>query len=98
MVIISESDSTGNQIILSICPLVTVNPSPVKMSDPKEILEEKCAQTEKCRPLLEAYQRCAARVEARGEANTETCVEELFESQPCIDNCVKNYNCPIITL
>lgn len=58
------------------------------MSDPKEILEEKCAQTEKCRPLLEAYQKCAARVEARGEANTETCVEELFELQPCIDNCV----------
>lgn len=58
------------------------------MSDPKEILEEKCAQTEKCRPLLEAYQRCAKRVERRGEANTETCVEELFELQPCIDNCV----------
>ncbi len=58
------------------------------MSDPKEVLEEKCAKTENCRPLLEAYQRCAARVEARGEANTETCVEELFELQPCIDNCV----------
>jgi len=58
------------------------------MSDPKEVLEEKCAKTEKCRPLLEAYQRCAERVEARGEANKETCVEELFELQPCIDNCV----------
>ena len=59
------------------------------MSDPKEILEEKCAKTEKCRPLLEAYERCVARVEARGEANRETCEEELFELQPCIDNCVK---------
>ena len=58
------------------------------MSDPKEILEQKCAQTEICRPLLEAYERCVARVEARGEANKETCVEELFELQPCIDNCV----------
>jgi hypothetical protein len=57
------------------------------MSDPKEILEEKCAQTEKCRPLLEAYQKCAARVESRGEANKETCVEELFESIDCFRGC-----------
>ena len=62
------------------------------MSDPKEVLDEKCAQTEKCRPLMEAYERCVARVEARGEANTETCVEELFELQPCIDNCVNDLN------
>lgn len=60
------------------------------MTDPKEILEEKCSKTEKCRPLLEAYERCVARVEARGEANRETCEEELFELQPCIDNCVKS--------
>ena len=56
--------------------------------DPKEILEEKCTQIEECRPLLEALQRCTARVEARGEANTETCIEELYDLQPCIDNCV----------
>lgn len=62
------------------------------MSDPKEVLEEKCAQTEKCRPLLEAYQRCVARVEGRGEVNTETCVEELFDLQPCIDNCVTHFH------
>ena len=85
LVMISESDSTGNHIIIALVR----GPTSKIMSDPKEILEEKCAQTEKCRPLLEAYQRCASRVEARGEANTETCVEELFELQPCIDSCVR---------
>lgn len=48
---------------------------------------------------MEAYERCVARVEARGEANTETCVEELFELQPCIDNCVsKNHSVNLVIL
>lgn len=63
------------------------------MSDPKEALEEKCAQTAKCRPLLEELQKCAARVEARGEENTETCIQELFDLQPCIDACVRPHCC-----
>lgn len=61
------------------------------MSDPKEVLEEKCSQLAECRPLLEELEKCTRRVEARGEANTETCVQELFELTPCIDKCV-SYN------
>jgi hypothetical protein len=59
------------------------------MSDPKEIIEEKCAQTAACRPFLEELQKCSARIEARGEKNTETCIQELFDLQPCIDKCVR---------
>ncbi len=59
-----------------------------QMSDPKEALEEKCKQLAECRPLLEELEKCTKRVEARGEANTETCVQELFELTPCIDKCV----------
>lgn len=58
------------------------------MSDPKEMLEAKCAELERCRPLLEELEKCSARVAARGDKNTETCVQELFELTPCIDNCV----------
>ena len=62
------------------------------MSDPKEALEEKCKQLAECRPLLEELEKCTRRVEARGEANTETCVQELFELTPCIDKCVSLFS------
>lgn len=58
------------------------------MSDPKEILEEKCKQIPECRPFLEELEKCARRVEARGDANTETCVQEFFELSACVDKCV----------
>jgi hypothetical protein len=56
-------------------------------SDPKETLEELCRNTAKCMPLWLELIKCEKRVEKNPERE-ETCVQELFDLTPCIDQCV----------
>jgi hypothetical protein len=58
-------------------------------SDPKETLEELCRNTEKCKPLWLELIKCEERVEKNPERG-ETCLQELFDLTPCIDQCVMN--------
>ena len=62
---------------------------PEEPSDPKETLEELCRDTEKCKPLWLELIKCEERVEKNPERG-ETCVQELFDLTPCIDQCVNN--------
>ncbi|KAJ1507512.1 hypothetical protein HMI54_004054 [Coelomomyces lativittatus] len=61
-----------------------VNTEEVK--DPKEILSQQCAQLSSCKKLQSAIDECAKRVE---EGAHETCVEEFFKFQKCVDHCLQ---------
>jgi ubiquinol-cytochrome c reductase subunit 6 len=57
--------------------------------DPKEELEEQCAQT-KCHSYKHHYDECAARVTGAidaGEKPDEDCVEEFFHLTHCVTAC-----------
>ncbi|RYP49899.1 hypothetical protein DL768_004435 [Monosporascus sp. mg162] len=56
--------------------------------DPKEKLEEECANSKQCAPAKHHYDECVDRVTgaADGEAN-EDCVEEFFHLVHCATQC-----------
>ncbi|RYP35952.1 hypothetical protein DL767_003641 [Monosporascus sp. MG133] len=56
--------------------------------DPKEKLEEECANSKQCAPAKHHYDECVERVTgaADGEAN-EDCVEEFFHLVHCATQC-----------
>jgi hypothetical protein len=56
-------------------------------SDPKVLLETKCRESDKCRPFWLELVKCERRV-TKHPVREETCVQELFDLQPCIDQCV----------
>lgn len=57
---------------------------PIK--DPKLLLENKCLES--CRELVQKLSECEKRVNSRQGFTSETCVQELFDLTPCLDNCV----------
>lgn len=57
------------------------------VDDPKEKLEILCRESKECQPFLQELIKCSKRVEGNA-GTTETCVQELFDLSPCIDNCV----------
>lgn len=55
--------------------------------DPKDVLEERCRQTEKCRVFVNRLEKCTARVQSH-PGTEETCSEELIDLLACVDHCV----------
>ncbi|KAJ3352190.1 hypothetical protein AMAG_09840 [Allomyces macrogynus ATCC 38327] len=56
----------------------------VAIQDPKEIIDEACGNTSACAAMKAKMDECTARVE---DGAHETCVEEFFHFQKCVDAC-----------
>lgn len=56
--------------------------------DPKDKLEALCRESEKCKLYWLELIKCEERVRSTS-GTTETCVQELFDLTPCIDQCVR---------
>lgn len=55
--------------------------------DIKDKLEEECAKSAACIGMYRRLVECTMRVRNDSESK-ETCVEELFDLTPCVDDCV----------
>jgi hypothetical protein len=64
--------------------LIMETEDPIK--DPKLLLENKCL--ENCREFVQKLSECEKRVNSRQGFTSESCVQELFDLTPCLDNCV----------
>ena len=57
-----------------------------EMRDPRLLLEAKCLKN--CREFVQKLNECEKRVRSREGLTSETCVQELFDLTPCLDQCV----------